>query len=44
MLFLAIPMVGLFGGSEVICRFLDRYRARKDELAGLADDERSSLD
>jgi sec-independent protein translocase protein TatC len=44
MLFLAIPMVALFVISEVICRFLDRYRAQKSELAGIGDDEKSDLD
>lgn len=43
MLFLAVPMVVLFGVSEVITRVLDRRRARVDPVAGLADDEMSPL-
>ncbi len=43
MLFLAIPMVLLFGISEVIARVLDRRRAEADPVAGLDDDEMSSL-
>jgi sec-independent protein translocase protein TatC len=43
MLFLAVPMILLFGISEVICRVLDRRRARESGLAGLADDEISPL-
>ena len=44
MLFLAIPMVVLFGISEVICRVLDRRRKARNVLAQLDDDEQSSLD
>lgn len=43
MLFLAVPMILLFGISEVICRVLDRRRARESGLAGVADDEISPL-
>jgi sec-independent protein translocase protein TatC len=43
MLFLAVPMIVLFGVSEVICRVLDRRRARESGLAGLSDDEISPL-
>lgn len=43
MLFLAIPMVALFGISEVIARVMDRRRAEADPVAGLADDEMSDL-
>ena len=43
MLFLAVPMVVLFGISEVIARVLDRRRGRTDPVAGLADDEMSPL-
>jgi len=43
MLFLAVPMVLLFGISEVIARVLDRRRAEADPVAGLADDEMSPL-
>lgn len=43
MLFLAIPMIGLFGISEVIARLLDRRRAAQDPTAGLDDDEMSEL-
>ena len=43
MLFLAIPMLILFGISEVICRFLDRRRRDREQLAGLGDDELSPL-
>ena len=44
MLFLAIPMVALFGVSEVICRLLDRRRRTRNVLARLDDDEQSALD
>ena len=44
MLFLAIPMVALFGISEVICRVLDRRRKARNVLAQLDDDEQSTLD
>ncbi|MFC6285259.1 twin-arginine translocase subunit TatC [Nocardioides sp. GCM10027114] len=43
MLFLAIPMVALFGISEVIARFLDRRRDARSGLTGLSDDEISAL-
>jgi sec-independent protein translocase protein TatC len=43
MLLLAVPMLVLFGISEVICRLLDRRRRDRDELAGLGDDELSPL-
>lgn len=43
MLFLAIPMLGLFGISEVIARVLDRRRAAQDPTTGLGDDEMSEL-
>ena len=43
MLFLAVPMVALFGISEVIARALDRRRAERDPVAGLGDDELSPL-
>ena len=43
MLFLAVPMVALFGISEVIARFLDRRRAQADPVAGIGDDELSPL-
>jgi sec-independent protein translocase protein TatC len=43
MLFLAVPMVALFGISEVIARTLDRRRAQADPAAGLGDDELSPL-
>lgn len=43
MLFLAIPMVALFGISEVIARLIDRRRARGNPLATLDDDEMSDL-
>lgn len=43
MLLLAIPMVVLFGISEVIARLLDKRRAETDPAAGLGDDELSPL-
>ena len=43
MLFLAIPMLILFGISEVICRILDRRRRERDQPAGIGDDELSPL-
>ena len=43
MLLLAIPMLILFGISEVICRVLDRRRRDRDEQAGIGDDELSPL-
>jgi sec-independent protein translocase protein TatC len=43
MLFMAIPMVLLFGVSEVIARFNDRRRARKRPYADLSPDEISPL-
>ncbi|MGL5823874.1 MAG: twin-arginine translocase subunit TatC [Nocardioides sp.] len=44
MLLLAIPMVLLFGISEVIARLIDRRRAKADILAGLSDDETSEIE
>jgi len=43
MLFLGIPMVALFGISEVIARTLDRRKAERDPAAGIGDDELSPL-
>jgi sec-independent protein translocase protein TatC len=43
MLFLAGPMLVLFGIAEVIARLSDRARKRNDPLAQLADDEVSPL-
>ena len=43
MLFLAVPMVLLFGISEVIARILDRRKAEREEQVALADDEVSEL-
>lgn len=43
MLFLAVPMLGLFALSEVIVRILDRRRGRKNTLATVGDDELSPL-
>ena len=43
MLFLGIPMVALFGISEVIARTLDRRRAQADPASGVGDDELSPL-
>ena len=43
MLFLAVPMVALFGISEVIARALDRRKAERDPAAGIGDDELSPL-
>ena len=44
MLFLAVPMVVLFGISEVIARILDRRRGRgATSSPGSADDEVSPL-
>jgi len=43
MLFLAVPMVGLFAISEVIARALDRRKAERDPAVGLGDDELSPL-
>ncbi|MGL5810076.1 MAG: twin-arginine translocase subunit TatC [Nocardioides sp.] len=43
MLFLAVPMVLLFGISEVIARLLDRRKAKADPVAGLGDDEQSDI-
>lgn len=43
MLFLAVPMVLLFAISEVIVRVLDRRRDDADPVAGLGDDEMSTL-
>ena len=43
MLFLAVPMVVLFGISEVIARVLDRRRDEREERTALADDEMSEL-
>lgn len=43
MTFMAVPMLVLFGISEVIARFNDRRRARNDPYAGLLPDEVSPL-
>lgn len=46
MIILAVPMLILFAISEVVARVVDRRRAKErseDELAGLSDDEASSL-
>ena len=43
MLILAIPMLLLFGISEVIARVLDRRRGERDRLTELDDDEVSPL-
>jgi sec-independent protein translocase protein TatC len=43
MLILAIPMLILFGISEVICRILDRRRHERAQEAGVGDDELSPL-
>lgn len=43
MLMLAIPMVLLFGISEIIARVVDRRRAKADPFAELSDDEMSPL-
>ena len=43
MTFMAVPMLVLFGISEVIARFNDRRRARNDPYAGLSPDEASPL-
>jgi sec-independent protein translocase protein TatC len=43
MLLLAIPMLILFGISEVVCRILDRRRRDREQAAGVGDDELSPL-
>jgi len=43
MLFLAVPMLVLFGISEVITRAIDRTRARRAEAQGIPLDEASPL-
>ena len=43
MLFLAVPMLVLFGISEVITRAIDRTRARRAEAQGIPPDEASPL-
>jgi sec-independent protein translocase protein TatC len=43
MMFLAVPMIILFGIAEVISRLLDRRRGRLEPTAGLSDDEKSRL-
>ncbi len=43
MLILAIPMLILFGISEVICRVLDRRRRDREQASGVGDDELSPL-
>jgi len=43
MLFLAFPMLVLFGISEVITRAIDRTRARRAEAQGIPLDEASPL-
>ena len=44
MTFMAVPMVVLFGISEVIARFNDKRRANRGINAGLSPDEASPLD
>jgi sec-independent protein translocase protein TatC len=44
MTFMAVPMVLLFGISEVIARLNDRRRGKGDLNAGLSPDEASPLD
>lgn len=44
MILMAVPMVVLFGISEVIARLNDRRRARNSPNAGLSPDEISELD
>lgn len=43
MTFMAVPMLILFGISEVIARWNDKRRARNDPNAGLSPDEASTL-
>lgn len=43
MLFLAGPMLVLFGVAEIVARVSDRARGRNDALAQLSDDEASAL-
>jgi sec-independent protein translocase protein TatC len=43
MSFMALPMLLLFGVSEVIARWNDRRRERKNPYAGLSPDEASTL-
>ena len=43
MTFMAVPMVVLFLVSEVIARFNDRRRAKRNINAGLSPDEASPL-
>ena len=43
MCFLAVPMLVLFGISEVITRAIDRTRARRAEAQGIPLDEASPL-
>lgn len=43
MLFLAGPMIVLFIIAEIVARTVDRVRSRRDENAGLSDDEASPL-
>ena len=43
MTLMAVPMVLLFGISEVICRFNDRRRAKRRRFAGLDPDSASPL-
>ena len=43
MLLLAIPMLVLFGVSELICRVIDRRRHQREQEAGVGDDELSPL-
>ncbi len=43
MCFMALPMIVLFGVSEVIARFNDRRRAKRNPYAGLSPDEASPL-
>ncbi|MDA0564594.1 twin-arginine translocase subunit TatC [Streptomonospora sp. S1-112] len=44
MLALALPLVVLYEAAELFCFINDRRRGRRDEFAGLSDDEISPLD
>ena len=43
MMFLAVPMIVLFGVAEVIARVLDRRRGRGQAATQVGDDELSPL-
>jgi sec-independent protein translocase protein TatC len=43
MIFMAIPMILLFGVAELIARWNDKRRAKNDPWAGLSPDEASTL-